>query len=68
MSLSELLRKLADILDAKQDNAELDKDISFIGPSQTELELQKKAAGVDSAYDNDSELEDIKRLSGCSGE
>ena len=68
MSLSNLLRKLADILDAKQHTDELDKDLSFIGPSQTELELKKKEAGVSSAYDNTDELEELKRLSGCSGE
>ena len=66
MNLSELLRKLADLLDAKDmSNAELDKDISFIGPSQTELELKKLEAGVDSAFDEGTdELDDLKRLSG----
>jgi len=68
VNLSELLRKLADLLDAKtsqQETADDESEVAFISPQQTEIELQKKSVGVDSAYD---ELDDVKRLSGIDKE
>lgn len=59
MKTSEILRKLADIIDAKseEDNKDLAQqpDDIFIPPLQLKLELLKKATGVENVYDEDSE-------------
>ena len=76
MKFSDLLRKLADVMDGEQnpDNSE-----KVMMPPQTqELELAKKQAGVPSQFDNqpeeeadcgcgesdDTEITDLKRLAG----
>jgi len=44
-----------------------DKDANignFIPPLQTKLEILKKSAGMDNAFNQDDELNDIKKLSG----
>jgi len=64
MKTSEILRSLADIIDAVDNNnceptsknglAQQPDDI-FIPPLQTKIELLKKATGVENVYDEDPE-------------
>lgn len=74
MKASEILRKLADMIDSNAgtpdtahkvelnpvevDNTDHTEDSVYISPLQQKLELLKKAAGVDSAYDNQGEQPD----------
>jgi hypothetical protein len=80
MKTSEILRKLADMIDAKSDEQNQDlaqqPDDIFIPPLQLKLELLKKATGVENVYDDDpenqneshgyDELEAIKKNAGIS--
>lgn len=79
MKTSEILRQLADIIDAKssEDNKDLAQqpDDIFIPPLQLKLELLKKATGVENVYDEDpenadchgyDELDAIKKNAGIS--
>ena len=79
MKSSEILRKLADIIDAKEqeENSDLAQqpDDIFIPPLQLKLELLKKATGVENVYDEDDqnseqhgydELDVIKKNAGIS--
>jgi hypothetical protein len=60
MKASEILRKLADYIDAQEaessaeDLAKQPDDI-FIPPLQLKLELLKKATGVENVYDEEAE-------------
>jgi hypothetical protein len=69
MKPSEILRQLADMLDAQQNSAQSDEvavvhpedqtdlqqspDDLFLPPLQMKLELLKKATGVDNVYDEE---------------
>lgn len=75
MKMAELLRQLADRLDSidqgndtvlSQNNAEPADDNKFIPPLQQKLELLKKGVGVESEYDDDEELNTIKKNAGIS--
>lgn len=60
MKPSEILRQIADVLDAKDSSenelAQQPDDI-FVPPLQLKLELLKKATGVENIYDEESEEE-----------
>ena len=43
---------------------ELDPNPVMIPPLQQQLEILKKSAGMDNAFDNGNELDDIKKLTG----
>ncbi len=83
MKASEILRKLADLIDGKEsaanvgssaeltpvevDNTDHSEDAVYIAPLQQKLELLKKAAGVESVYDDqgsDDEMDIMKRNAG----
>lgn len=75
MKMAELLRQLADRLDSidqgndnvlSQNNAEPAVDNKFIPPLQQKLELLKKGVGVESEYDDNEELNTIKKNAGIS--
>lgn len=58
MKASEILRQLADLIDAKEQGSETpvdQPDDLFVPPLQLKLELLKKATGVENIYDSDSE-------------
>lgn len=64
MKISDLLRNLADTLDAEQQPAQQPEDTQvdgeqpddlFVPPLQLKMELLKKATGVDSIFDGDEE-------------
>ena len=58
MKPSEILRQIADVLDAKDSSenelAQQPDDV-FVPPLQLKLELLKKATGVENIYDEESE-------------
>ena len=57
MKPSEILRSLADMLDAKEQGPELAKqpDDIFVPPLQLKLELLKKATDVENIYSDEEE-------------
>jgi hypothetical protein len=85
MKMADILRDLADLLDQNQetdpeqqsaqdtvepDNTELDPNPVMVPPLQAKLELLKKATGVASQFDKESdagqpdELDRVKNLAG----
>jgi hypothetical protein len=77
MKPSEILRSLADLIDAKsketQDDLAQQPDDLFVPPLQLKMELLKKATGVENIYDGDEDndpphgyddLQAIKRNAG----
>ena len=90
MKASEILRKLADVIDAKETTQDQSQEptamiqgaepettahgiegeaqvntVSMVAPLQQKLELLKKAAGVDSAYDDGEMLQGHEHEGGC---
>lgn len=79
MRVSDILRKLADVVDREerptvdaQDENDLNvsTDPAMISPLQQNLELLKKANGVDNVFDNEEEsnsdqgIDRLKKLAG----
>jgi len=64
MKTSEMLRRLADLIDAKEKESEKSDHLAqqpddiFIPPLQLKLELLKKATGVENVYDEDANDEE----------
>ena len=77
MNSSELLRKLADIIDQKErpnravlspaevDHTDCTEPESMVPPLQQKLELLKKAVGVDNIYGDDTECCDVCGYEEC---
>lgn len=75
-SISEILRKLADMFDSENNPstlspveatpAEQDKEEIMLYPLQQKLELLKKAVGVDNAFDTEEEPQE-EPTCGCGG-
>ena len=84
MKISDIIRKLADRMDAEEGHDEhgvepigvpMEKDnpVTMVSPLQQKLNILKKAAGMDNAFDaqdelthdgEHDELDDIKRIAG----
>lgn len=65
MKISELLRKLADMVAASEEiPVQSPEPPSFVPPLQAKLELLKKSVGVESTYDEEDELGRIKKNAG----
>lgn len=61
MKTSEILRKLADLVDSVEcDSSETQADDTgvMVPPLQQQIELQKKEVGVDNIYDEEPEEQD----------
>ena len=79
MKMSDILRHVADRMDQSEPDNEIgvpmerDNPVTMVPPLQQKLELLKKAAGEDNAFDaqdelthdgEHDELDDIKRIAG----
>lgn len=80
MRVSDILRKLADIVDREErptvdaqdeNDSNVSTDPAMISPLQQNLELLKKANGVDNVFDNEEEesvsdqgIDRLKKLAG----
>jgi hypothetical protein len=79
MRVSDILRKLADIVDREErptvdaqdeNDSNITTDPAMISPLQQNLELLKKANGVDNIFDNEEEsnsgqgIDRLKKLAG----
>lgn len=81
MKASDLLRKIADIVDREErptvqaqdeNDSNYSSDPAMVSPLQQNLELLKKANGVDNIFDNESEdqsdaghgIDRLKKLAG----
>jgi hypothetical protein len=79
MRVSDILRKLADIVDREErptvdaqdeNDSNVSTDPAMISPLQQNLELLKKANGVDNIFDNEEEsnsdqgIDRLKKLAG----
>ena len=81
MRAADLLRKLADIVDRQErptvqaqdeNDSNVSTDPAMISPLQQNLELLKKANGVDNIFDNEAEednldMDRLKKLAGIFG-
>lgn len=81
MRAADLLRKLADIVDRQErptvqaqdeNDSNYSEDPTMISPLQQNLELLKKANGVDNIFDNEAEEDNLdmnrlKKLAGIFG-
>lgn len=82
MRVSDILRKLADAVDREErptvdaqdeNDSNVSTDPAMISPLQQNLELLKKANGVDNVFDNEEEsvsdqgIDRLKKLAGIFG-
>lgn len=73
MTMAELLRKLADLIDRSSAPEPLDQEETnvMVPPLQTKIELLKKSVGVDNVYDQDedeNELAILKKNAGIAAQ